>query len=145
MKPIFEYNKNMFKSYKIKNLYNPAWSFHITKILSLKQNVLKAKFINNCNWNLYRNISGVQHLRLNWFKKLSTSYYSTGTRVWQFHCSLRNSTLWIDGQSVHQWAYLWWSGITFGGPKKYAITKKLSKSWFHQVMLHKMQQKLSSY
>ena len=40
--------------------------------------------------------------------------------------SLRNSTLWIDGQSVHQWAYLWWSGITFGGPKKYAITKKLS-------------------
>ena len=59
--------------------------------------------------------------------------------------SLRNSTLWIDGQSVHQWAYLWWSGITFGGPKKYAITKKLSESWFHQVMLHEMQQKPSSY
>ena len=40
------------------------------------------------------------------------------------YISLRNSTQHIGGHSVHQWAYLWWSGINFGGPKKYAITKK---------------------
>ena len=33
--------------------------------------------------------------------------------------SLQNSTQSIGGHSVHQWAYLWWSGINCGGPKKY--------------------------
>ena len=33
--------------------------------------------------------------------------------------SLQNSTQRIGGHSVHQWAYLWWSGINCGGPKKY--------------------------
>ena len=44
--------------------------------------------------------------------------------------SLRNSTQHIGGHSVHQWAYLWWSGINFGGPKKYAITKKRYNHYF---------------
>ena len=51
--------------------------------------------------------------------------------------SLRNSTWWIDGQSVHQWAYLWWSDIYFWWTEEICnIQKGVSKSWFHQVMLH---------
>ena len=38
--------------------------------------------------------------------------------------SLRNSTRCIGGHSVHQWANLWWSGISFGGPKKYAVNNQ---------------------
>ena len=60
-------------------------------------------------------------------------------------CSLRNSPWWIDGQSVHQWAYLWWSDIYFWWTEEICnIQKVVSKSWFHQVMLHEMQQKPSS-
>ena len=36
----------------------------------------------------------------------------------------------IGGHSVHQCAYLWWSGINFGGPKKYAITKNSYNNYF---------------
>ena len=38
--------------------------------------------------------------------------------------SLQNSTRCIGGHSVHQWANLWWSGISFGGPKKYAVNNQ---------------------
>ena len=38
--------------------------------------------------------------------------------------SLQNSTWHIGGHSVHQCFYFWLFGINFGGPKKYAITKK---------------------
>ena len=34
-------------------------------------------------------------------------------------CSLPNSTWRIGAHPVHQWAYLWWSSINFGGPKRY--------------------------
>ena len=51
----------------------------------------------------------------------------------------------MDSRSINE---LTFGGptFTFGGPKKYAISKKLSvtvvsKSGFHQVMLHEMQQK----
>ena len=53
----------------------------------------------------------------------------------------------MDSRSINE---LTFGGptFTFGGPKKYAISKKLSvvsKSGFHQVMLHEMQQKPSSW
>ena len=46
--------------------------------------------------------------------------------IWMYflvYYSLRNSTWHIAGHSVHQWAYLWWSDINFGRPKKYVIPK----------------------
>ena len=53
----------------------------------------------------------------------------TSKRRWQQNDlnSLRNSTQRIGGHSVHQWAYLWWSGINCGGPKKYVNKLTITK------------------
>ena len=47
-------------------------------------------------------------------------WLSISWNIWIIY-SLRNSTRHFGGHSVHQCAYLWWSSIDFGGPKKYVI------------------------